>query len=217
MYVPKHFEETDLAVLHGLVRSRPFATWVVWANGELVVNHLPLLVDPDRGRLGTLVGHVARANSVWQAITDRTPSIAVFQGPQKYITPSWYPSKQVTGKVVPTWNYAVVHAHGSPRVIHDKEWLLAHVTKLSDRHEEHRAMPWKVTDAPRDYIEALLNAIVGIEIPLDALHGKWKLSQNRSAPDLLGTIHGLSGEGDPESDEMARLANRLAQPSPRDK
>lgn len=211
MYVPKHFEETDLAVLHGLAQSRPFATWVVWANGELVVNHLPFLIHPNRGRLGTLAGHVARANSVWQAIGDETPSVAIFQGPQKYITPSWYPAKQVTGKVVPTWNYVVVHAHGSPRVIHDKDWLLAHVTELSDVHEQERPTPWKVSDAPRDYVDALVNAIVGIEIPLTALHGKWKLSQNRSTADLLGTISGLTADGDQESAEVATLANQIAQ------
>lgn len=205
MYVPKHFEETDVAVLHGLIRSRPFGTWVVWANGRLAANHLPFLIDPARGPFGTLIGHVARASPVWRSLAPGTPSMVVFQGTQQYITPSWYPSKQLTGKAVPTWNYAVVHAHGTPRVIEDREWLLAHVAELSDRHEHDRPMPWQVTDAPRDYIDALLNAIVGIEIPLDALEGKWKLSQNRSAADLAGTIAGLTEQGDPESGEMARL------------
>jgi transcriptional regulator len=183
---------------------------VAWANGELVVNHLPFLIDASRGEFGTLVGHVARANPVWRAIADATPSIVVFQGTQKYITPSWYPSKQETGKVVPTWNYAVVHAKGSPRVIQDKDWLRAHVTELSDHHEHDRAVPWKVTDAPSDYIDALLNAIVGIEIPLASLEGKWKLSQNRSAADILGTIAGLSAQGDDESVELAQLASEAA-------
>jgi transcriptional regulator len=120
MYVPTHFAESDVTVLHGLIRSRPFGTWVAWANGELVANHLPFLIDSSRGRYGTLVGHVARANPVWKALGDSTPSVVVFQGTHKYITPSWYPSKLATGKAVPTWNYAVVHAHGSPRVIHDR-------------------------------------------------------------------------------------------------
>jgi transcriptional regulator len=210
MYIPKHFEENDVTVLHGLIQSRPFGTWVAWANGELVVNHLPFLIDASRGELGTLVGHVARANPVWRAIADATPSIVVFQGTQKYITPSWYPSKQETGKVVPTWNYAVVHAKGSPRVIDDKDWLRAHVTELSERHEHERPEPWKVTDAPSDFIDALLNAIIGIEIPLDSLHGKWKLGQNRSAADLAGTIAGLSAQGDDESMALAQLAAAAA-------
>jgi transcriptional regulator len=205
MYVPKHFEETDVAVLHGLIQSRPFGAWVVWANGELIANHLPFLIDASRGHRGTLVGHVARSNPVWRSIAEATPAIVIFQGPQKYITPSWYPSKQATGAVVPTWNYAVVHAHGCPRVIDDREWLRAHVTALSDRHEHARPEPWQVTDAPADYIDRLLGAIVGIEIPLDALQGKWKLSQNRSHADLIGTAEGLRGEDDPDAEELSNL------------
>src|SRR5688572_21518133 len=142
MYVPEHFAETDVPVLHGLIRSHPLGTWVAWVNGELVANHLPFLVDSSRGRFGTLVGHVARANPVWHALVDTTPSVVVFQGPQKYITPSWYAAKMATGKVVPTWNYAVVHAHGSPRVTHDQNWLRAHVSELSDRHEQDKPVPW---------------------------------------------------------------------------
>ena len=205
MYVPKHFEETDLTVLHQLIRSRSLGTWVAWASGELVVNHLPFLIDSSRGEFGTLVGHVARANPIWKAIVDNTPSVVVFQGSDKYITPSWYPSKQETGKAVPTWNYVVVHAHGSPRVIQDKEWLRAHVAALSDRHEHALPVPWKLTDSPAEYIEALLNAIVGIEIPLDSLRGKWKLGQNRTAADLAGVVAGLSADGDDASMELAQL------------
>ena len=205
MYVPKHFEETDLAVLHQLIRSRSLGTWVAWAGGKLVVNHLPFLIDASRGEFGTLVGHVARANPIWKAIVDPTPSVVVFQGADKYITPSWYPSKQETGKAVPTWNYVVVHAHGSPRVIQDKEWLRAHVAELSDRHEHALPVPWKLTDSPAEYIETLLNAIVGIEIPLDSLHGKWKLGQNRTASDLAGVVEGLSADGNDASLELAQL------------
>ena len=210
MYVPKHFEETDLAVLHALIRSRPLGTWVAWAKGELVVNHLPFLIDAAEGGFGRLIGHVARANPVWKALAPGTPSVVVFQGTEKYITPSWYPSKHETGKAVPTWNYVVVHAHGSPRAIHDKDWLRGHVSELSDRHEHELPAPWKITDAPPEYIDALLNAIVGIEIPLDALVGKWKLGQNRSAADLSGVVAGLSADGDEASLELAQLMAAVA-------
>ena len=210
MYVPKHFEETDVAVLHGLIRSRPLGTWVAWANNELIANHLPFLIDESRGPFGTLIGHVARANPVWKSLVDGTRSIVVFQGTEKYITPSWYPSKHETGKAVPTWNYVVVHAHGSPRVIHDKDWLRAHVAALSDRHEHELPVPWKLTDAPPEYIDTLLNAIIGIEIPLDALQGKWKLGQNRPAADLSGVVKGLSAQGDDASTELAELTAAAA-------
>ena len=211
MYVPRHFEETDIAVLHALIRDRPLGAWVVWANGELTANHLPFLVAPDRGAYGTLIGHVARSNEVWKSLTAGTRSIVIFQGPQRYITPSWYRSKQESGRVVPTWNYAVVHAYGSPRLIHDEDWLLAHVTELSNAHEHDRIKPWKVSDAPGDYIEALLKAIVGIEIPLDSLQGKWKLSQNRSHADLIGTADGLSQEDDSDARQLATLTTHAAE------
>lgn len=207
MYVPAHFAETDPTVLHGLIRSHPLGTWVVWAGGGLVANHVPFLVDASRGPCGTLVGHIARANPVWKELLDTTPSVVVFHGAQKYITPSWYPAKWETGKVVPTWNYAVVHAHGSPRMIQDRTWLRSHVSALSDHHEAARPLPWTIEEAPDEYIDALLGAIVGIEIPLDSLQGKWKLSQNRSAADLTGTIAGLTAQGDEESRTLATLAS----------
>jgi transcriptional regulator len=210
MYIPRHFEETDLAVLHALIRQRPLGAWVVFANGELTANHLPFLIDADRGPNGTLIGHVARSNEVWKSLTARTPSMVIFQGPQRYITPSWYRSKQETGRVVPTWNYAVVHAYGSPRVIHDEAWLRAHVTELSHTHEHDRTVPWQVTDAPAPFIDTLLKAIVGIEIPLDSLQGKWKVSQNRSHADLIGTARGLSEEDDPEAQQLATLIAQAA-------
>ena len=210
MYVPKHFEEQDLAVLHALIRSHPLGAWVTQADGKLLVNHLPFLVDSNRGEQGTLVGHVARANPVWKSFSKDMPSVVVFQGAQTYITPSWYPSKHAHGKAVPTWNYAVVHAHGLPRAIEDSDWLIQHVSQLSDVHESEQAVPWSVSDAPRDYIDTMLKAIVGIEIPIAALVGKWKASQNRPLPDKLGTIAGLHGRGDANSQEMAALLHRHA-------
>jgi transcriptional regulator len=210
MYVPKHFEERDLGVLHALIRSHPLSTWVTQANGELVVNHIPFLLDSAKGQFGTLIGHVARANPIWKSFSREMASVVIFQGPQTYITPSWYPTKHAHGKAVPTWNYAVVHAHGMPRAIEDGDWLLKHVTELSDLHESERAVPWSVSDAPPDYIDSMLKGIVGIEIPINAVVGKWKTSQNRPLPDKLGTIAGLYERSDGNSQQMAALVQRHA-------
>lgn len=208
MYVPKHFEERDVGVLHALIRSHPLGAWVTEADSTLVVNHMPFLIDPARGQYGALVGHVARANPIWKSFSRNVPSVIIFQGPQSYITPSWYPTKHASGKAVPTWNYAVVHAHGMPHVIEDKEWLRKHVTRLTDLHESERAIPWSVSDAPSDYIDALLNGIVGIEIAISTLVGKWKTSQNRPLVDKLGTIAGLRERADENSQQMAALMER---------
>jgi transcriptional regulator len=205
MYIQPQFEERDLSVLHALVRSHPLGTWVTMGEGQLVVNHLPLVLDSARGPFGTLRGHVARANPVWKHASTQIESVVVFQGPQAYITPSWYAAKLEHGKVVPTWNYAVVHAHGTPRVIDDSEWLRAHVTELTRVHESEREVPWLVSDAPSTYIETMLKAIVGIEIPIARLEGKWKASQNRAVPDRLGVVAGLSERRDEDSQQMARL------------
>lgn len=207
MYVPQHFEETDISVLHQLIQAQPLAAWVFNAGGELQVNHLPLLLDPARGAFGTLAGHVARPNPAWRACAG-SASVAIFQGPQAYITPSWYPSKHEHGKAVPTWNYAVVHAHGQPRVIEDRDWLLRHVTALTTAQERGQALPWQVSDAPADYIERLLGGIVGIEIPISRLAGKWKVSQNRPEADRLGVAAGLLGRAEPQAAEMARLVRQ---------
>jgi len=202
MYMPAHFEETRPEVLRALVQTHPLSTWVVHDDAGLVVNHIPFLLDATRGPHGTLIGHVARANPVWQRLG---PSVAIFQGAQAYVSPSWYPSKRAHGKVVPTWNYAVVHAHGVPRAVESRDELLAIVTRLTQVHEADSAVPWAVGDAPADFIEQMLKAIVGIEIPIERLVGKWKVSQNRSAPDRLGTVAGLQQRGDAQSLAMAAL------------
>jgi transcriptional regulator len=202
VYLPAHFEETRLDVMHALLRAHPLATWVAQGADGLTVNHIPFLVDPDRGPHGTLVGHVARANPVWQQLG---ASVAVFQGPQAYVSPNWYPSKHAHGKAVPTWNYAVVHAHGTPRAIESRDALLEIVTRLTRAHEAGQAAPWQVSDAPTDYIELLLKAIVGIEIPIERLVGKWKVTQNRPLADRLGTAAGLRHQGDAQSLAMAEL------------
>ena len=185
MYMPPHFAETDPAVLKALIRAHPLGTWVVPDGGTLIVNHIPFLLRDD----GVLVGHVARANDVWKKLG--AESVVVFQGAEAYITPSWYASKREHGKVVPTWNYAVVHAHGIPRAIEDRDWLYALVTALTDSQESRRPEPWKVTDAPEEYVRAALGAIVGIEMPVTRLVGKWKASQNRSEADRAGVTAGL--------------------------
>ncbi len=208
MYLPKHFEESDPQVLHALIRAHPLGTWVTQHEGELLANHIPFLIDPARGANGTLVGHVARANPVWRSFSETVESLVVFQGPESYITPSWYPSKREHGKVVPTWNYAVVHAHGVPRAIDDREWLRGLVNRLTDTHEAAMARPWQVADAPPEFIDRQLEAIVGIEIPLARLVGKWKVSQNRPAPDRRGVAAGLLGRGDAPAGEMAALVQR---------
>lgn len=208
MYLPEHFAETDPRVLHALIDAHPLGAWVTIGDDGLLVNHLPFLLDPDRGPRGTLAGHVARANPVWRAFSTAVESVVVFQGAETYVTPSWYPSKREHGKVVPTWNYAVVHAHGMPRAIEDRAWLLQLVTRLTGRHEAPRAVPWRVTDAPGDYIGGLLDAVVGIEIPIAKLVGKWKVSQNRPVRDRQGVVAGLQERGDADAEAMAALVRR---------
>lgn len=205
MYLPAHFEESDLAVLHSLIRSHPLGTWVTEFEGALVVNHLPFLIDTSRGAFGTLVGHVARPNTVWKPCSRTVESVIVFQGAEHYISPSWYPSKQETGKVVPTWNYAVVHARGVPVAFEDPERLRAHVTALTESHESASESPWHVSDAPPDFITNLLRGIVGIEIPIASLTGKWKVSQNRPDADRWAVVEALRRQGDPQSTMMAEL------------
>jgi transcriptional regulator len=209
MYIPKHHEETDRAVLHELIKAHPLGTWVTLSDGELAANHIPFLLEPERGPNGTLVCHVARANPVWQKFSATQRSIVSFQGADSYITPSWYPTKHSHGKAVPTWNYAVVHAHGTPRAIEDRAWLLSHVTRLTSTNEDSQAVRWEVSDAPSDYIARMLDMIVGIEIPIDTLIGKWKVSQNRPDADKLGVVAGLTARGGTNDAAMASLVNRF--------
>ena len=201
LYLPRHFELQDPTALQALMHEHPLATWVCVVDGEPVVNHLPLHLDPTRGAHGTLIGHVARANTVWK--TAPTSSVVIFHGPQSYVTPSWYPTKRETGKVVPTWNYAVVHAQGLPRFIHDTGELHALVSRLTNRHEAGRAQPWSVDDAPHEYTQAMLGAIVGVEIEITKIQGKFKLSQNRLPVDQQGVFEGAA-QGSAEEREMAQ-------------
>lgn len=189
MYMPRHFEQGDASAIAALVRAHPLAIVVTHGDDGLSADHVPLEHD---AQAGVLRGHVARANPMWQR-SDGRPVLAVFRGPEAYVTPSAYPSKVEHQRVVPTWNYAVVHAHGTLRAVQDADWLHALVSRLTDRHESTRAHPWSVADAPADYVQTMLRAIVGIEITITRLQAKWKVSQNRSEADRLGVADVLAG------------------------
>ena len=202
------FREERIDVMHALIRAHPLATLVTCAGRTLEANHLPLLIDPSPAPHGTLRGHVARANPLWRQPHAGGEALAIFQGPQTYVTPSWYPSKRETGRVVPTWNYAVAHAYGPLIVRDDRDWLRDLVSRLTDQQEGGLPQPWGIGDAPAEYIERMLAAIVGIELPIARLEGKWKVSQNRLDADRAGVIDGLAGRGDPQAQAMADLVSR---------
>lgn len=207
MYLPKHFEQADATTLAALMLERPLATLVVPTPAGPTADLIPLEFHPSLGPHGTLRGHVARANPLWRHAG--VSALAVFQGPQAYVSPNWYPSKREHGKVVPTWNYTMVQARGTLRAIEDAPWLRLLVGRLTDRHESSQPEPWKVSDAPEDYVRQMLGAIVGIEIELTSLQGKWKVSQNRATPDRLGVADGLVAGGATPADDNARAMAAL--------
>ncbi|QOL48621.1 FMN-binding negative transcriptional regulator [Massilia litorea] len=193
MYIRQDHQLTDVDTMFSLIDEHALGAWVVAGKDGLVANHLPFLLDRSRGPHGTLVGHVARANPVWRMLDGQASSLVIFQGPQSYITPNWYPGKAEHGKVVPTWDYAVVHAHGVARAIDDPAWLMDMLDRLTNAHEAAQPAPWRVADAPPDYIDRLLRAIVGIEITVERFEGKLKASQDEAVRDRLGTVEGLRG------------------------
>jgi transcriptional regulator len=204
MYLQNTFQPPDAETLVRFIRTHPFAALVTMTSAGLDGNHLPFVFDAESAPYGTLRGHVARANPIWREC-DGADALVIFQGPHRFISPSWYPTKQETGAVVPTWNYIVVHAHGRVRVVDDAGWLRRHVEELTDQQEAGREAPWKVSDAPEDYVQKLVGAIVGIEMPIARLTGKWKLSQNRSARDREGVVEGLLRDGSESARTMASL------------
>jgi transcriptional regulator len=208
MYLPPHFVESRVEVLHELIRSHPLGTLVTCGVDGLNANHVPFEIDPNPAPFGILRAHVARANPVWREFSKEVEPLVIFQGPQIYITPSWYQTKRETGKVVPTFNYIVVHAYGSMRVIEDAGWLRKFVGGLTDRFEAARAQPWAVSDAPEDFVAMQLRAIVGIEITVTRLIGKWKISQNRPALDQEGVVAGLRESDDAVAQAMAAAVER---------
>jgi len=205
MYMPKHFVEPRTEVMHDLIRSWPLATLVTLSSSGLNANHIPLHLSEDPKPFGTLRGHVARANPMWQDLVQDVQAIAVFHGPETYITPSWYPTKKETGKVVPTWNYAVVHAYGDLRIIDDPLWLRPLLEKLVSQNEKQFSEPWALQDAPADFIEKMIGAIVGIEMVITRLVGKWKVSQNQPVENRSGVIQGLRKSKLPDAAEMANM------------
>jgi transcriptional regulator len=208
MYVPPHFAETRPEILQDFIGRHPLATLVTLSSGGLLANHIPLLFDPDPAPHGKLLGHLARANNQWRDFNASVPALAIFAGPQGYVSPSWYATKTETGKVVPTWNYAAVHAYGMLRAIEDASWLRAFVGRLTERHEGARPLPWKVEDAPDSFIQSQLKGIVGIELTVQRVEGKMKLSQNRPERDRLGTERGLRETGVAGDEALADLMAR---------
>lgn len=210
MYEPPHHREEDLATLHALIDAHPLG--LVVSNGPRgpVANAVPFLIDPAAAPKGRLSAHLARANPHWQmlAAAPDDPVLIVFQGTNSYITPSWYATKRQTGKVVPTWNYVMVQARGRARIIEDRDWLARQIGALTERHEACRAAPWAVADAPADFVAMQLRAIVGVEIDIDEIAGKWKVSQNRPAADRAGVAEGLEESGAADALAMAELVRR---------
>jgi len=203
MYNPAPFEESRVPVLQAFMERHPFATVVAAASGAVDALHVPLLVDPAAGPLGVLRGHLARANRLWRELADGSEVLAIFRGADGYVSPAWYPAKREHGRVVPTWDYEVVHARGTVRWIHDAAVLRALVSDLTDRHEAGRSNAWSLNDAPEDYVAGMLKAIVGFEVQITGLTGKMKLSQNRSEADRAGVVAGLAESADPRSSELA--------------
>lgn len=211
MYLPRHFEETRPEVLHALMRAQPLATLVTLsASGDIDANHIPLFFSEETGGLGSLRGHVARANPLWRALLEGATALAIFHGPDGYISPSWYPTKREHGRVVPTWNYAVVHAHGSLRAIDDPAWLRTQVEALTTQQEATFAAPWEVGDAPADFIDRRLEAIVGIELVIDKLTGKFKNSQNQPEQNRAGVVAGLEDQGSDRALALAALVEEAS-------
>jgi transcriptional regulator len=209
LYLPAHFNETRPEVMHALMRTYPLSTLVTQCDSGLVANHLPVQTIAEPKPLGSIRGHIARANPLWREYRAESQALAIFQGPQVYISPSFYPSKAKTGEVVPTWNYVVVHASGTLRFIHDAGWLRDFVSGLTATHEAPRSAAWKIDDAPASYIEKMLSLIVGFEFSIVTLAGKWKVSQNRPQVDQQGVLLNLQNAADPNSREMAAMLAAL--------
>ena len=205
LYTARAFALEDLPELQQLIQHTRLAQLVTFGEQGLQASHLPLLLNPDEGPNGTLYGHLAKANPQWRELQNGNEALVIFAGAEGYVSPAFYPSKAEHGKVVPTWNYLAVHAYGKAEVFTDAERLLTVVSALTDRHEGRRAQPWKVSDAPADYIDGMLKAIVGFALPIERLLGKRKLSQNRSQADIAGVREGLAASVDMRDQTLARF------------
>jgi transcriptional regulator len=205
MYLPAHFSETRVDVLHALMRARPLTTLVTTSDAGITANHIPVEIVALPSPLGLIRGHIARANPLWRQYREGSEALAIFQGPHAYISPSFYPSKAVSGEVVPTWNYAVVHAHGTLRFIQDVAWLKDLVAGLTNTYEAQRPQPWQTEEAPAAYIDKMLSLIVGFEFAILSLSGKWKVGQNRAHADREGVVENLRRANDSDSHEIAAM------------
>ena len=211
MYLPEHFAEHDPAKLRRLIAEYPLGTLVTLGAEGLSANHLPFELAAGAGPHGALLGHVARGNRVWQDFSGEHEALVIFQGPSAYVSPNWYPTKAETHRHAPTYNYAVVHAHGRLIIHDDEKWLRGLLGRLTERMEAPQPNPWKMGDAPQDYLQQLLGGIVGIEIEVSRLVGKWKVSQNRLPVDRNGAAAGLRATGEPEAVAMADLIVKTAE------
>jgi transcriptional regulator len=213
MYCPSSFSESRPDILFGLIAQYPLATLIRQTDEGLVADHVPLLYQPASKGAGQLIGHVAKSNPLWQTPSD-AEVLAIFQGPSRYISPNWYASKQDRGEVVPTWNYAVVHAQCRLTATHEAARVLADITALTDQQEKDQPHPWKVADAPAAYTEKLSAHIVGIELSILRIEGKWKVSQNQPARNQASVVEGLRALGTPEADAMAALVSQRSRGGP---
>jgi transcriptional regulator len=190
------------------METHPLASLITMGSSGLFASHIPIVLKRDETPLGTLRCHLSRANTQWRQFTPTIQALAIFSGPEHYITPNWYEEKTATGRVVPTWDYAVVHAYGYLKVIEDEQWLRTHLESLTNIHEADSSVPWKITDAPADYIASLIKGIVGVELVIERIEGKWKVSGNRSEQDRTGVAHGLAELGTAESLAMKALVEK---------
>ena len=203
MYIPKLNEETRVEVLHGLMAAYPLATLVTVGAKGLIATHLPMVLEG-----GVLKGHIARANTQWREFDPEVEALAIFQRADHYISPNWYPEKEETGEVVPTWAYAVVHVYGRLRLVEDADWMMGMLERLTDIHEAGSAAPWRVSDAPAEYIRGLLKRVIGVELTIGRMEGKWKLDQGESERSRVGVVKGLEAVGTPESLAMKGLVEK---------
>jgi transcriptional regulator len=208
LYEPPLHKNENLPELHALIRAHPLGLLISGGPGGLIANAIPFLIDPAASQLGTLKAHMARANPQWRELERAPDALVVFQGAEHYITPSWYATKRETGKVVPTWNYVMVQARGQAKAIHDDAWLARQIEALTIEREAARPARWAVQDAPSDFIAMQRRAIVGVEIEIRDIRGKWKTSQNRPAADRAGVVAGLEALGDDEARAMADLVRQ---------
>jgi transcriptional regulator len=211
MYRPGHYRVDDIPQMHALMRARPLATLVSSGAAGLCATHLPTVLK-DGGTSGIIEFHLARANPHWKELASCDEALMIFQGPEGYITPNWYPSKAQHQKVVPTWNYAAVHAYGRPEMMQDADMLRRHVSELTDQQEKSEVQPWAVTDAPERYVEVMLRGIVGFRFAISRLEGKWKMSQNREMQDREGVVNGLGARGVGDDLEIASIVARQIKP-----